>query len=255
MTSIDSHHAVQILSSLILKKSLQNTDFVPTFQKPDYSKYQRYDTPFDDFFAEEVFGGGNKHRRSSGDDPGVSVGDSLAAGGSSPPNTFHKQSITSKAYYNSILPNSHKRPYLILFYSDWCYTCLRIEPIWAKLTSELEPVGFGIAAVHTEHEKELTRKVGAKELPHIILLLDGRVIHYKGSQISSPKILDFIRRKFPYKLVETINDLNVDTFLDGWTDNRVRVLIFGSSSNIKLRYLTTAYKFRSRAQVSAVFSV
>ena len=66
---------------------------------------------------------------------------------------------------------SHKRPYLILFYSDWCYTCLRIEPIWSKLTAELDPVGFGIATVHTEHEKELTRKIGAKELPHIILLI------------------------------------------------------------------------------------
>ena len=136
-------------------------------QKPDYTKYQRFDTPFDDFFAEEVFG--KKYsRRSSGDDPNG-------------PNTFHKQSITSKAYYNTILPNSQRRPYLILFYSDWCYTCLRIESIWAKLTDDLEPVGFGFATVHTEHEKELTRKTGAKQLPHVILLIEGRVIHYKVS--------------------------------------------------------------------------
>ena len=138
-------------------------------QKPDYTKYQRFDTPFDDFFAEEVFG--KKYsRRSSGDDPNG-------------PNTFHKQSITSKAYYNTILPNSQRRPYLILFYSDWCYTCLRIESIWAKLTDDLEPVGFGFATVHTEHEKELTRKTGAKQLPHVILLIEGRVIHYKVSKL------------------------------------------------------------------------
>ena len=142
---------------------------------------------------------------------------------------------------------------MILFYSDWCYTCLRIEPIWSKLSAELDPVGFGIATVHTEHEKELTRKIGAKELPHIILLIEGRIIHYKGSQISSAKILDFIRRKFPYKLVESVKDTNVDLFLDGWTDNRVRVLLFGNSDVIKLRYLTTAFKFRSRAQVSDFF--
>ena len=171
----------------------------------------------------------NIQRRSSGDDP-------------KQPNTFHKQSITSKAYYNTILPNSYKQPYLILFYSDWCYTCLRIEPIWDKLTTELEPVGFGVATVHTEHEKELTRKIGAKELPHIILLIDGRVIHYKGSQISTPKILEFVRRKFPYKLVEYINDENVEKFLEGWTDNRVRVLLFGTSEVIKLRYLTCAFR-------------
>ena len=232
-----------IFFNYVLKKSIKH--ILSFFQKPDYTKYQRFDTPFDDFFAEEIFG--NKpevsiNRRSSGDDPDT-------------PNTFHKQSITSKAYYNTILPNSHKRPYLILFYSDWCYTCLRIEPIWSKLSAELDPVGFGIATVHTEHEKELTRKIGAKELPHIILLIEGRIIHYKGSQISSAKILDFIRRKFPYKLVESVKDTNVDLFLDGWTDNRVRVLLFGNSDVIKLRYLTTAFKFRSRAQVSDFFLI
>ena len=94
--------------------------------------------------------------------------------------------------------------------------------------------------------------IGAKELPHIILLIEGRIIHYKGAQISSPKILDFIRRKFPYKLVESVHDNNVDLFLDGWTDNRVRVLLFGNTNVIKLRYLTTAFKFRSRAQVSHI---
>ena len=51
---------------------------------------------------------------------------------------------------------SSRQPYLILFYSDWCFTCLRIEPIWTRIVEELEPVGFGIATVHTEHEKEVT---------------------------------------------------------------------------------------------------
>ena len=111
-------------------------------------------------------------------------------------------------------------------------------------------MGFGVATVHTEHEKELTRKIGAKELPHVVLLIEERVIHYKNSQISSPKILEFVRRKFPYQLVEQLHDRNYEEFLDGWTDNRVRVLVFGKASAVKLRYLTTAYKFRARAKVS-----
>ena len=111
-------------------------------------------------------------------------------------------------------------------------------------------MGFGVATVHTEHEKELTRKIGAKELPHVVLLIEERVIHYKNSQISSPKILEFVRRKFPYQLVEQLHDRNYEEFLDGWTDNRVRVLVFGKASSVKLRYLTTAYKFRARAKVS-----
>lgn len=99
-----------------------------------------------------------------------------------------------------------------------------------RLVEELEPVGFGIATVHTEHEKELARKVGAKELPHMILLLDRKVMHYKDPQFSAVKAIEFIRRKFPYRLVEIIDRNNVDAFLAGWMDNRVRVLYFGHVS-------------------------
>ena len=71
-------------------------------------------------------------------------------GESREPRLFHKQSITSKvkrftavkkqklhgpklqAYWNNILPGSERQPYLILFYSDWCFGCLRVEPIWSK---------------------------------------------------------------------------------------------------------------------------
>ncbi len=105
-----------------------------------------------------------------------------------------------------------------------CFDC--------RLTQRLEPVGFGVATVHTEHEKELVRKIGAKELPHLVLLIDGRVIHYKDSQFSIAKILEFVRRKFPYQLVESVNDLNINNFLDGWMDNRIRVLLFGQVKKI-----------------------
>ncbi len=68
-----------------------------------------------------------------------------------------------------------------------------MEPIWARITEELEPVGFGIAAVHTEHERELARKVGARELPHLVMLVGGKVAHYKDRQISMISILEFVR--------------------------------------------------------------
>ena len=45
---------------------------------------------------------------------------------------------------------------------------------------------------------------------------------------------------------------NVDNFLNGWHDNRVRVLLFGKTEVIRLRYLTTAFKFRHRAKLGYV---
>jgi DnaJ family protein C protein 16 len=81
----------------------------------------------------------------------------------------------------------------------------------------------------------------------MILLLEGRAVHYKDPQFSAVKALEFIRRKMPYKLVESLDDSNVDSFLGGWKDNRVRVLFFATVDVIRLRYLTTAFRFRNRA--------
>ena len=47
--------------------------------------------------------------------------------------------------------------------------------MWSKLVEELEPIGFVLATVHSEHERELARKVGVRELPHLLLLTDGKV--------------------------------------------------------------------------------
>ena len=218
------------------------TEDTPNFRKSNediYSSYGRFDHDFHDTF-QEFFGssgGGFKFGFKSG-------------GGSGDHNArriFHKQSITSKAYYSTILKNTKKQPYLLLFYSDWCFTCLRVEPIWTRLTEELEPVGFGIATVHSEHEKELARKISVKEVPHLVLLLEDKIYHYKEAQFSAVKTIEWIRRKLPYKMIQNVDDSNIDSFLNGWMDNKVRALIFGKLDIIRLRYLTTAYKYRERA--------
>jgi len=211
------------------------TEDTPNFNKRhDYSQYNRFGDPFD--HLRDLFGDNFNSFKS----------------GSSKENIFHKQSITYKAYANTMVPNSHKQPYLVLFYSDWCFSCAQVIPMWTKLVEELEPIGFGVATVHSEHERELARKVGVKELPHLVLLTDGKVTHYRESILSVVKVLEFIRRKLPYKLVQRVTDHNLPEFLAGWMDNRVRVLLFGKLDVVRLRYLTAGFRFRERAAVGYV---
>ena len=225
--------AYELLSDPDRRRLFDNygiTEDAPNFrEKHDYSQYNRFDSGggdgYDGFFDFLGTGGG-------GSDDG---------GGDGEHRIFHKSSITSRAYYHSVLPKSAKQPYLIMFYSDWCFSCSKVEPTWAKLVEELEPVGFGLAAVHTEHEKELARKMGAKELPHMVLLLDGKVVPFKDMRrFSTASVLDFIRRKLPYRMVDTVTDTGVLEFLSGWMDNRVRVLIFG---HVSQSFLSSLQRF------------
>lgn len=59
-------------------------------------------------------------------------------------------------------------------------------------------------------------------------------------------ILDFIKKNLPYKLISTIDENNVEEFLRGWEDNRVRALIFQPIETVRLRYLIAAFNFRYR---------
>lgn len=44
-------------------------------------------------------------------------------------------------FLSDVLPDSHKRPYLIKVTSEWCFACIHIEPVWKEVVQELEPLG------------------------------------------------------------------------------------------------------------------
>ncbi|XP_044593084.1 dnaJ homolog subfamily C member 16 [Cotesia glomerata] len=159
---------------------------------------------------------------------------------------FHKMSISYRTYDNTIVPRSYRTPYLILFYYDWCFTCIQIEPTWRRLIDELEPIGVKLVTAHAERETSFARKVGVHSLPCLAVTLDGRSSVYKESLFNVNKIIEFVRSKFPYKLIQNINENNIDQFLSGWVDNRIRALIFEKLELPRLRYLLVAFHHRER---------
>lgn len=45
-------------------------------------------------------------------------------------------------YVNDVVPDSYKRPYLIKITSDWCFSCIHIEPVWKEVVQEMETLGL-----------------------------------------------------------------------------------------------------------------
>ncbi|KAL7021158.1 hypothetical protein ACKWTF_011779 [Chironomus riparius] len=222
---IEIKSAYELLSDPERRKSfdlygITNEDYQR--QRPDYSQYGKFSfDPFDDFFGHKTFY----------QNQDISF--------------FHKLSITAKYYESNILPKSKQTPYILIFYSDWCFACIRAANTFKKIMDAFENVGVTFATVNAGHEQSVVRKSSIHALPSIAMILDEHSYVYKESSFTLQKMADFIRQKLPYKLVLPINDASLDSFLNGWHDNRVRALIFEPRLQPRLRYLLSAFYFKN----------
>lgn len=197
--------------------------------RPDYSNYGRFDAdPFEQFFGNR----GHFHEQD------ISL--------------FHKLSITTKYYDTNVVPKSKNTPHILMFYSDWCFACMRAAPAFKKMIDALEPLGVVFASVNAGHENQLTRKSGVHSLPCIVMVLDEHNYVYKESVFSVQKVVDFVRHKLPYKLILPVTDDTMDGFLNGWHDNRVRALVFEPRLQPRLRYLLAAFNYKNRVHFGFV---
>ncbi|KAM9800291.1 dnaJ homolog subfamily C member 16-like [Syngnathus typhle] len=149
------------------------------------------------------------------------------------------------AQFNSdVLPDSHKRPYLIKVTSDWCFACIHIEPVWKETVEELEPLGVGIGIVDLGYERRLANQLGAHRAPSIIGLLNGRVTFFHQT-IRREHLRQFIEDLLPQNLVEKITSDNYQNFLESWhVGNKPNVLVFDKHFNAPIIYKLLAFAFR-----------
>lgn len=123
---------------------------------------------------------------------------------------------------------------------------MKVATSFKKIIDALEPLGVVFGTVNAGHENSLVRKANVHSLPCLALVLDGKSYVFKDSTFSVQKVVEFLRNKLPYKMLVSLNDENVDQFLNGWTDNRVRAFVMEPREQPRLRYLLTAFKFRER---------
>ncbi|XP_050670634.1 dnaJ homolog subfamily C member 16 [Leptidea sinapis] len=189
-------------------------------QRHDYSQYARFSNDPYDFFS--------AHFRTQDQDI-----------------TFlHKLSVTTRHFEKHIVEQSVHTPALVLFYSDWCFECVRVAGAWRKLAAALRPLGVTTATVHAAHEPGLARRLAVPALPALLYVIDRQTYIYKDSLSSLPNILEYMRWKFPYRMIYSLSDSNQELFLNDFEDNKVKALVFEERQTIRLRYLITAFRYR-----------
>ncbi|XP_003471449.1 dnaJ homolog subfamily C member 16 isoform X2 [Cavia porcellus] len=144
-------------------------------------------------------------------------------------------------YVNEVVPDSFKKPYLIKITSDWCFSCIHIEPIWKEVVQELEGLGVGIGVVHAGYERRLAHHLGAHSTPSILGIVNGKVSFFHNAVVRE-NLRQFVESLLPGNLVEKVTNKNYVRFLSGWQqENKPHVLLFDQGPSVPLLYKLTAF--------------
>uniref|UniRef100_H3C2K7 DnaJ homolog subfamily C member 16 n=1 Tax=Tetraodon nigroviridis TaxID=99883 RepID=H3C2K7_TETNG len=155
-------------------------------------------------------------------------------------------------YVNEVVPNSYKRPYLIKITSDWCFSCIHIEPVWKEVVQEMESLGVGIGVVDVGYERRLANHLGAHRTPSILGIINGKVtfFHYAVAKVH---LRQFVEGLLPLRLVEQITDKNYQQLLNSWHElNKPHVFLFDQAPAVPLLYKLAAFAYRDYLQFGYV---
>ncbi|KAM7404398.1 hypothetical protein PAMP_011743 [Pampus punctatissimus] len=163
-----------------------------------------------------------------------------------------KYTLHFNQYVNDVVPDSYKRPYLIKITSDWCFSCIHIEPVWKEVVQEMENLGVGIGVVDVGYERRLANHLGAHRTPSILGVINGKVTFFHYA-VAKEHLRQFVEDLLPQRLVERVTDKNDLQFLNSWHElNKPHVLLFDQVPVVPLLYKLTAFAYKDYLQFGYV---
>lgn len=155
-------------------------------------------------------------------------------------------------YVNNVVPDSYRRPYLIKITSDWCFSCIHIEPVWKEVVQEMENLGVGIGVVDVGYERRLANHLGAHRTPSILGVLNGKVTFFHYA-VATEHLRQFVEDLLPQRLIERVTDKNDLQFLNSWHElNKPHVLLFDQVPVVPLLFKLTAFAYKDYLQFGYV---
>ncbi|KAJ8265616.1 hypothetical protein COCON_G00147150 [Conger conger] len=163
-----------------------------------------------------------------------------------------KYALHYNQYVNEVVPDSFRRPYLIKITSDWCFSCIHIEPVWKETVQELEALGVGIGVVDVGYERRLANQLGAHRTPSILGVINGKVTFFHYAVVRE-HLKQFVEDLLPQRLVEKVTDRNDLQFLNSWHElNKPHVLLFDQVSAVPLLFKLTAFAYKEYVEFGYV---
>ncbi|XP_047224488.1 dnaJ homolog subfamily C member 16-like [Girardinichthys multiradiatus] len=166
--------------------------------------------------------------------------------------TDSKYTLRFNQYVSEVVPDSYRRPYLIKITSDWCFSCIHIEPVWKDVAQEMEGLGVGIGVVDVGYERRLANHLSAHRTPSILGVISGKVMFFHYA-VAKEHLWQFVEDLLPQRLVERITDKNEQQFLNSWHElNKPHVLLFDQVPVVPLLYKLAAFAYKDYLQFGYV---
>ncbi|XP_067947504.1 dnaJ homolog subfamily C member 16-like [Watersipora subatra] len=160
--------------------------------------------------------------------------------------------ITDRLLQNHILPESYEKPYFFFATTDFCFNCMRVQPIWKQFTRDLETLDIGFGVVDADYQMSVAKRLRIPRVPCIGAIVNGRSVIFDSGQYSINVLRQFMRKLLPDDLLQQIDANSVDSFLSGWKDNKVRVIFFGAHALATMRLLVPLYQVRNHISATYV---
>ncbi|XP_005800193.1 dnaJ homolog subfamily C member 16 [Xiphophorus maculatus] len=166
--------------------------------------------------------------------------------------TDSKYALHFNQYVSEVVPDSYRRPYLIKITSDWCFSCIHIEPVWKEVVQEMEGLGVGIGVVDVGYERRLANHLGAHRTPSILGVISGKVTFFHYA-VAKEHLRQFVEDLLPQRVVERITDKNEQQFLHSWHElNKPHVLLFDQVPAVPLLFKLAAFAYKDYLQFGYV---
>ena len=203
---------------------------------------QSYDDFFRDFdgFHESFFGG----------HAGGFKFHNFANAGREHSRKNNEEEITKKIYDETVFPQSYTKPFMIFFYTEFCFSCMSVDNVWQAFKPEIKLIGFGAGHSDASWNRELAKVLGITTVPSIVGVLDGKIFRFRG-EYTVKNLREFARRLIPQKLVthlDNVASFNL-TLHETLGDNRVFALFISQSNNqvnhVSLRFKMPCFQLAS----------
>lgn len=83
-------------------------------------------------------------------------------------------------------------PMVVDFWADWCGPCKMMAPVFAQVTTQLEPE-FRFAKINTDQQPELSARFNIRSIPTLIVFRNGLECARQSGALSAQEMLRWLR--------------------------------------------------------------